>query len=128
MSAVPPALPTTWYHGSPCVLTMLRAGSTITPDRHLATVFSHKPSIVSIEDDGAIRHSGTATGYLYVVDEEVGPGDVRPHPRSSMAAGLEWLTTRELALRLVGPTAIVDGERLTEEEVARLRSGRAPSG
>jgi hypothetical protein len=128
VSAVPPALPTTWYHGSPYALTTLRPGSTITPDRHLATVFSHKPAVVSIDDDGAIRHNGVRAGYLYIVDEEVGPGDVCPHPRSSVAAGLEWLTTRELALRLAGPTAVMDAERLTEEEIARLLGGRAPSG
>ena len=85
----------TWYHGSPAELIVLRSGSTITRDRHLAEVFSHKPQIVSIDDDGRIRHSGTQPGYLYRIAETVAPDDVYPHPNSSMAPGLEWLTRRE---------------------------------
>jgi hypothetical protein len=111
----------TWYHGSPYELTSLRAGSTITRDRDLARVFSHKPPIVSIADDGAIRHTGTMPGYLYRVDEPVGLEDVTPHPRSSMPAGAEWLTRRELRLALIGPTMVRQEERLSEEEVAELR-------
>ena len=51
-----------WYHGSPLELRVLREGSTITQDRHLATVFSHKPTVVSMEDDGRLRHNGTQPG------------------------------------------------------------------
>lgn len=36
-----------WYHGSPIVLASLVPGSTITQDKDLARVFSHKPSLVS---------------------------------------------------------------------------------
>jgi hypothetical protein len=111
----------TWYHGSPLQLTTLRRGSTITKDRHLAEVFSHKPPVVSIGDDGTIKHNGTQQGYLYRVAEAVAPDDVYPHPHSSMAPGLEWLTRRELRVALIGPTQIVDDERLTEEELASLR-------
>lgn len=111
----------TWYHGSPLDLGVLAVGSTITRDRHLAEVFSHKPAIVSIEDDGTIKHNGTAPGLLYRVGEEVQPGDVYPHPRSSMEAGKEWLTRRELRLALIGPVEIVDAERLTADEIERLR-------
>ena len=32
-----------WYHGSPMLLSELRAGSTITQWRALAEAFSHKP-------------------------------------------------------------------------------------
>ena len=39
-----------------------------------------------------------------------------------IAPGLEWLTRRELRLSLIGPTEVREEERLTEEEVARLRS------
>jgi hypothetical protein len=110
----------TWYHGSPFQLTTLRSGSTITQERNLARAFAHKPPIVCISDDGRIRHNGTAPGYLYRLDEEIGPEDVYPHPRSSVPEGLEWLTTRELAVTLIGPATIVDGERLADEEVDRL--------
>jgi hypothetical protein len=110
-----------WYHGSPLQLETLRAGSTITHDRELARVFSHKPPIVSMADDGALQHTGTLPGYLYRIDEPVGPEDVYPHPHSSMPPGKEWLTRRELRLALIGPTEVRDEERLSEEQVADLQ-------
>jgi hypothetical protein len=111
----------TWYHGTPLQLSVLRERSTITQDRHLAEIFSHKPAIVSMDGDGSIKHNGTLPGYLYRVAERVGEGDVYPHPHSAMAPGKEWLTTRELRLELLGPVEIVQEERLTEEELAELR-------
>jgi len=41
----------TWWHGFTYQLAILSPGSTITQNSHLAEVFSHKPSIVSMEDD-----------------------------------------------------------------------------
>ena len=111
----------TWYHGSPLKLATLRAGSTITQDRDLARVFSHKPPIVSRADDGALQHTGTRPGYLYRIDEPVGAEDVYPHPHSSMGPGLEWLTRRALRLALICSTTVRDEERLSEEQVAELR-------
>jgi len=111
----------TWYHGSPLQLTILRAGSTITRDREVARVFSHKPPLVSISDDGTIQHTGTTPGYLYRIDEPVAPDDVTPHPRTTMPAGLEWLTRRDLRLALIGPTEVREAEYLTEAQVAELR-------
>jgi hypothetical protein len=111
----------TWYHGSPYKLTSIRAGSTITQDRDLARVFSHKPPIVSMGDDGTLRHTGTLPGYLYRIDEPVAPEDVTPHPRSSMPPGAEWLTRRALRLALLDPTEVREEERLSEEEVDELR-------
>ena len=107
-----------WYHGSPHQLSLLRAGSTITQDRKLAEVFSHKPTLVSMEDDGRIRHNGMATGYLYVIDETVRSDDVEPHPRTTMAPGNEWLTRRPLRLRLLRETQLSKGDRLGDDEVA----------
>ena len=111
----------TWYHGSPYELTSIRAGSTITQDRDLARVFSHKPPVVSMGDDGSLRHTGTAPGYLYRIAEPVGAEDVYSHPRSTMPPGAEWLTRRELRLALIGPTEVRDEERLTEQDLAELR-------
>jgi hypothetical protein len=111
----------TWYHGSPLQLTMLRAGSTITRDRDVARVFSHKPPIVSMNDDGTILHTGTAPGYLYRIDEALEPEDAYPHPRTTMPPGLEWLTRRELRLSLIGPTVVREEERLTGARMAELR-------
>jgi hypothetical protein len=111
---------TAWYHGSPLVLEVLASGSTITRNRDLARVFSHRPAIVSWEDDGRLRHTGRQPGYLYVIAEELGPDDVRAHPRSSMPPGAEWLTQRPLRLALLEATAVRPDEFLTDDEVRGL--------
>ena len=111
----------TWYHGSPLELTTIRAGSTITQGRDLARVFSHKPPVVAMGDDGSLRHTGTMPGYLYRVAEPVGAEDVYPHPNSSMPPGAEWLTRRALRVALIGPTSVRNEERLSEQELAELR-------
>lgn len=92
----------TWYHGSDCVFDVLLQGSTVTPWRALAEAFSHKPTLLGYDDDGAITHNGTACGYLYVIDEPVEMGkDVYPHPRTTMTQNAEFLTARPLKVRLV---------------------------
>ncbi len=115
-----------WYHGSPHHLTTLRPGSTITQNRRLAEVFSHKPSLVTIEDDGAIRHNGTAQGLLYQIIEAVQPEDVTPHPRTSMPLRFEWLTTRALRLTLLGPVEIREEEILTEADLKEIQKRLHP--
>jgi hypothetical protein len=115
----------TWYHGSPLKLEVLRAGSTITQWRDLARVFSHKPAVVSISDDRRIQHNGSRPGYLYEIAEPLAAEDVTPHPRTTMGPGDEWLTQRELRLRLVGETTVRTEEFLSDEVIALLqRSGR----
>lgn len=109
-----------WYHGSPLELTTLLAGSTITQRRDLAWVFSHKPTIVSFEDDGRIKHNGTLPGYLYIIDEEIAPEDVEAHPRTTMGPDDEWLTYRELRLRLLGTAEPRPEEQFTAEELEDL--------
>ena len=109
-----------WYHGSPFRLSILRKGSTITQDRNLARVFSHKPTIVSLSD-GNIKHNGNAPGFLYRIAESLKRQDVCPHPRSSMPEGKEWVTARELAVEPLGSTQIIEEEKLTEEEATRLK-------
>jgi hypothetical protein len=115
--------PSEWFHGSPLRLDLLRAGSTITPLRDLARVFSHKPPVVSIDDSQGkliLLHNGSQPGWLYRV-VEVTPEDVYPHPRSSMPAGMEWLTKVDLRLELIGPTEPRPDEYLSDEDIARLR-------
>lgn len=109
-----------WYHGSPLQLTYLLPGSTITQNEALARIFSHKPPLVSIADDGTIRHNGTQPGFLYIIDEPVSPEDVYPHPRSSMPPEWEWLTRRALRVRLLGPVEITPDELLSEDELAEI--------
>ncbi|MFC1717643.1 hypothetical protein ACFL6S_28535 [Candidatus Poribacteria bacterium] len=111
----------TWYHGSPYRLTAILKESTITQERDLARVFSHKPSLVSQGDDGRLQHSGYTPGFLYYIGEDIGPDDVYPHPCSSMAEGQEWLTRRELKVTLIGQTQIVENERLTEEQIVEFK-------
>jgi hypothetical protein len=110
-----------WYHGSPFELRTIRKGSTITQDRDLARIFSHKPPIVSIDDDGSIKHNGTEPGYLYVIAEDVTADDVYAHPRTTMRPGDEWLTTRELRVRFIGSAMPRKEELFTEEELDTLR-------
>lgn len=109
-----------WYHGSPLEIDILRKGSTITQHRDLARIFSHKPTLVSMDEEGTVKHDGQKPGFLYRIAEEVFPADVRPHPRSSMEPGAEWLTTRPLRLDLVCPTQVIENEQLTEQELAKL--------
>jgi hypothetical protein len=118
----------TWYHGSPFKLTTLHEGSTITQQRALARIFSHKPTLVSVSDNGQIKHNGTGPGYLYTIADEIQLEDVVPHPRTAMAPGDEWLTTRELRLRLLCSTKPAPEEQLTDEELAALQRLMAEQG
>ncbi len=111
-----------WYHGSPFELEYIYKRSTITQDRHLAEVFSHKPEIVADFDDGRIKHNGELNGYLYLIDEKITEEDVYPHPDSNMSMGKEWLTTRALKVKLITSTEVAEEELFSQEEIARLRS------
>jgi hypothetical protein len=106
-----------WYHGSPFELTTIREGSTITQNRELARVFSHRPECVSVSGDGTIKHTGTMQGRLYIIAEEIESGDVTPQPRTTMGPGDEWLTTRELHVELLCLTEVMQEERLTDTEL-----------
>lgn len=110
-----------WYHGSQKRLSSLRAGSSISRNRQVAKAFSHRPSLVSWSDEGDVKHDGSTPGYLYLVSEELGPNDVRPHPHPINVDRWEWLTNRELALELIEETAVTPSERLTDEEIRCLR-------
>lgn len=91
-----------WYHGSPTAFDVLREGSTVTQWRALAEAFSHKPGRLGYDDDGSIVHNGVLPGRLYVIDEPVEIGvDVVQHPRTVMDKNAEWLTCRELKVRLI---------------------------
>ena len=117
-----------WYHGSPLELSILRTGSTITQKRELARIFSHKLTIVSIFDDGQIKHNGTASGYLYIITDEISSEDVIPHPQTTMSEGDEWLTTRELRLKLLSMTDLVSSELLTDDDYAMLKEKLSQQG
>jgi hypothetical protein len=90
----------TWFHGSPFALKMLRKGSSITQIENLAQAFSTRPSMVSVSDDGKIRHNGQSKGRIYRV-AGITANDVYQHPRSSIGSGWEWLTKRDFELEFL---------------------------
>lgn len=110
----------TWYHGSPVLFTQLLMGSTITQDRELARIFSHKPSIVAVDEKGNRLHNGKVNGNLYIIDEEITDEDVYPHPNSTMKPGEEWLINRPLKVRKLVETIICKNELLTGNDEKEL--------
>lgn len=104
-----------WYHGSNRLFSILEAGSTITQWDKLAEAFSHKPAVLCIDDDGSIVHNGKEYGYLYIIDEPVVmDADIYHHPRSSMGKNLEFLTKRELKVKVIRDIGEVDKTDLAE--------------
>ena len=91
----------------------------------MARIFSHKPSLVAHDENGQVFHNGVLPGFLYAV-EGVTDDDVYPHPQTTMAPGVEWITTRDFALVLLEETTPRAEERLEadEEESLRNRLGR----
>ncbi len=110
-----------WFHGSPLILEELLEGSTITQEKDIARVFSHKPSIVAIDENGVILHNGSADGYLYIIDEPISANDIYPHPETTMKPGVEWLIRRPLKVRKIAETKPDPKERLSDEDVSLLK-------
>jgi hypothetical protein len=117
-----------WYHGSDQILTSLRAGSSITQNRDLARAFSHKPSLLGQSDDGRLQHNGELPGYLYLVDEALTEKDVYPHPHPVNVGHWEWLTKREVVVRLLERTEVRDEERFVVEQIAAIRQRQVELG
>jgi len=109
-----------WYHGSNKVFDVLIEGSTITQWRQLAEAFSHKPTILAIDDDNTIFHNGKEYGYLYIIDEPIEiDKDIYAHPNTTMDKGLEFLTKRKLNVKMVEEIGLPNEEqqRLSEEKL-----------
>ena len=111
-----------WYHGSQQELTALSVGSSITQDRDIARIFSHRPTISTVEDDGTHKHNGTAPGYLHIIDEPITEEDIEPHPHPINASKWEWLTKREIKVRLIEQPAFRKEELLTDEDLTALQA------
>ncbi len=90
-----------WYHGSPVEMSLLRVGSSITRNIELAIAFSHKPSELSVSNNGKIEHNGKQEGYLYIVDEELIDDDIYVHEACLEDDPWEWITKREIKLKLL---------------------------
>ncbi|MFH1568475.1 MAG: acyltransferase domain-containing protein, partial [Gemmatimonadota bacterium] len=124
MSPIIPPGP--WYHGSPAALTALRAGSMVTPFEAVARAFSHKPHHLSFGGDPSqVKHDGEVPGFLYVVDEDLAPGDLTELPGT---ASTHWEVRRDLRVRLVAEVPVDDPPRLTEVERTELERQHAEAG
>lgn len=111
-----------WYHGSNKVFEVLKEGSTITQWKELAEAFSHKPTILAIDDDKSIFHNGKEYGYLYVVDEPIEINtDIYAHHNTTMGKGLEFLTKRKIKVRKIADVGLPDEEyqKLSEEKLKK---------
>lgn len=95
-----------YYHGSPVVMELLTKGSSITRNKTLAEAFSHKPSKLEVTSDGQIHHNGLLKGYLYQVDECFSPEEIYIHEACQEEDPWEWVTTRDLKLKLIGITDV----------------------
>jgi hypothetical protein len=115
----------TWYHGSPVRLETVRKGSAVSRHKRVAMAFSHKPSIVSMSEHGNVKHNGRTPGFLYRVEETVGPDDVCPYPGSSEHEAWEWLTKRDLEVSLIGRTTARRDELLSRWQVVGLKTRAA---
>lgn len=118
-----------WFHGSPSRLTEIRPGSTITRDRTLALVFSHRPTLVSDErnEGGLLRHNGRHDGWLHVLADSIGKEDITPVPGSTLGAGQEFLVTRSVRVTAIERTMAGLAELLSADEEVVLRQGAEAS-
>jgi len=113
---------TTTKHGTMVHPLSLRFSEKGARSHRVANWQWHFPTVVSISDDGKIKHDGRAPGFLYCIAEDIGPRDIHPHPHSSIEYGKEWLTDRDLKVVLLCPTCVLEKEMLTEKEVNDLRT------
>ncbi len=110
----------TWFHGSSSELETLRKGSSITRIEKLAQAFSTRPGIVSVSDDGEIKHNGKSKGRVYKVTDRVTTDDIYEHPRSSIK-GWEWITKKEFKLEFLYEVSPSPADILTEREIKELK-------
>jgi hypothetical protein len=115
----------TWFHGSSSELETLRKGSSITQIEKLAQAFATGPGMVSVSDDGKIRHNGKLKGRVYRVTDRVNADDIYEHPGSSMK-GWEWITKKEFKLEFMYEYEVshYPDDILTENEIREIRERR----
>ena len=110
-----------WFHGSSLKLDTLKEGSSITRIEELARAFSTRPGLVSVSDDGIIKHDGKMKGKIYRIAEQVTDKDIRPHPASSMEKDWEWVINRELKLEFLYEFVPSARDVLSEEKLNQLK-------
>jgi len=92
-------------------------------DRETGEVFSGKPSMVSVSDDGKIRHNGKSKGRVYRIADKVTTHDIYEHPESSMKKGWEWVTKKEFKLEFLYEYDVLQypDDILSESETRKIR-------
>ena len=111
----------TWFHGFPLRLKKLCKGSSITQIEQLARAFSTKPTIVSVSDDGSIRHNDKEKGYIYKIIDTVTPDDIYKHPKTTMDEEWEWITRKDIRLEFLYEYVSTPDDILSEDEIKALK-------
>ena len=111
----------TWFHGSPLILEKLCKGSSVTQIKKLARAFSTRPTILSVSDDGNIRHNGNETGRIYRIIDTVTADDIYKHPATTMDEDWEWITTKDFRLEFLYEYESTPDDILSEDEIKALR-------
>lgn len=106
-----------WFHGSPLRLEKLCKGSSVTQIEKLARAFSTKPTLVSVSDDGSIRHNGREKGHIYKIIDTVTPDDIYKHPATTMDEGWEWITRKDFRLEFLYEYTSTPDDILSEDEI-----------
>lgn len=108
-----------WYHGSPEKLTYLRQGSMVSPYIEVAKAFSHKPSILTFDNDpSAVSHNGQVPGRLYCLADEPDEGDLAV---LSGTADTHWEVQRDLPVRFLCEVPIDDPPQLQGEALEKAQ-------
>ena len=118
----------TWFHGSSLELETLRKGSSITQIEKLAQAFSTMPSIVSVSDDGKVKHNGRSKGRVYRVADRVTNNDIYEHPKSTMGTGWECIIKKEFRLEFLYEYDISHhpDDILSEKEIKEIEERNIP--
>ncbi|MFC1946398.1 hypothetical protein ACFLXY_00605 [Chloroflexota bacterium] len=103
------------------ILKKLCRGNSVTQIEKLARAFSAKPTIVSVYDDGSIRHNGKEKGRIYKIIDTVTPDDIYKHPATTMDEGWEWITKRDFKLEFLYEYRSESGDILSEDEIKALK-------
>ena len=102
-------------------LEKLCKGSSITQLEKLVRAFSTKPAVVSVSDDGSIRHNGMEKGYIYKIIDTVTPDDIYIHPKTKIDESWEWITRKEFRLEFLYEYESIPDDTLSEDEISTLR-------
>ena len=95
---------------------------------HLARVFSHKPELMSVNNETSIKHNGTQPGFLYWVDEVLTLNDIYPLDHPANVSQWEWITRHDVRLRLLEETRVRAEDVLSEAEIEALVKRQAEKG